>query len=125
IETMMMDYDEECGHQECRKCGNELERKEIFETVKSVPSANADMGVNTDTIAASPLVPALVAVTKVMTAGMASHPHNDWMRQPALHHLARAERHLRLLGLNDQSEDHLGHAACRLLMALALRELEK
>jgi len=36
---------------------------------------------------------------------------------------ARAEEHLRLLRDGDQRQDHLSHAATRLLMALTLREL--
>jgi hypothetical protein len=38
--------------------------------------------------------------------------------------LACAERQLRLLRDGDQ-QDHLSHAATRLLMALALRELDR
>jgi hypothetical protein len=39
------------------------------------------------------------------------------------YHLGRAEEHLRLLREGEQLEDHLAHAATRLLMALTLREI--
>ena len=39
------------------------------------------------------------------------------------HHVGRAEEHLRLWRDGDQLQDHVSHAATRLLMALTLREL--
>jgi len=53
----------------------------------------------------------------------ASHPDNDWVRRTPEYHVGRAEEHLRLLREGDQRQDHLSHAATRLLMALTLREL--
>jgi hypothetical protein len=70
-----------------------------------------------------PFVHILANISKVVEAGMGTHPHNDWIRRPLEHHLQRAQRHLRLLRDGDQREDHLSHACCRLLMALSLREL--
>ena len=55
--------------------------------------------------------------------GSATHPNNEWVRRSVEYHLARAEDHLRLLRDGDQREDHVAHAATRLLMALTLREL--
>jgi hypothetical protein len=66
---------------------------------------------------------AFVAVTRVMREGAAKHPANDWVRRTPDYHLTRAEEHLRLLHEGDQRQDHLSHAATRLLMALTLREL--
>ena len=57
-----------------------------------------------------------------MRDGAATHSDNEWSRRGVDYHLGRAERHLRLLREGDQGEDHLSHAATRLLMALALRE---
>ena len=65
---------------------------------------------------------ALEVIGQVMRDGVATHPDNDWVRWPPDYHLARAEQHLRLLRDGDQQQDHLSHAATRLLMALALRE---
>jgi hypothetical protein len=66
---------------------------------------------------------ALEAVAGVMRDGAASHPDNDWVRRDPDYHIGRAEEHLRLLREGDQQQDHLSHAATRLLMALTLREL--
>ena len=66
---------------------------------------------------------ALEVIAQVMRDGVATHPDNEWVRRSIEYHLARAEEHLRLLHDGDQREDHVAHAATRLLMALTLREL--
>jgi Domain of unknown function (DUF5664) len=71
-----------------------------------------------------PFAKALEVVARVMRDGAAMHPANDWVRRSPEYHLGRAEEHLRLWRDGDQLEDHLSHAATRLLMALTLRELE-
>jgi Domain of unknown function (DUF5664) len=70
-----------------------------------------------------PFTRAFESVSRVMREGAAKHPENDWVRRTPDYHLARAEEHLRLLHEGDQRQDHLSHAATRLLMALTLREL--
>ena len=70
-----------------------------------------------------PFKPALEVIADVMRDGVATHPDNEWVRRSIEYHLARAEEHLRLLHDGDQREDHVAHAATRLLMALTLREL--
>ena len=62
-------------------------------------------------------------IADVMKHGGASHPDNDWVRRTPAYHVARAEEHLRLLRDGDQKQNHLAHAATRLLMALTLQEL--
>jgi hypothetical protein len=59
-----------------------------------------------------------------MREGAATHPDNDWLGRSPEYHLGRAEEHLRLWHDGDQLEDHVSHAATRLLMALTLRELD-
>jgi hypothetical protein len=71
-----------------------------------------------------PFTKALEVVARVMRDGAAMHPGNDWVQRSPKYHLGRAEEHLRLWRDGDQLEDHLSHAATRLLMALTLRELE-
>lgn len=71
-----------------------------------------------------PFTKALDAIAGVMRDGATTHPDNDWVRRTPEYHIGRAEEHLRLLREGDQRQDHLSHAATRLLMALALRELE-
>jgi hypothetical protein len=70
-----------------------------------------------------PFKHALEVIAGVMRDGVATHPDNEWARRSIEYHLARAEEHLRLLHDGDQREDHVAHAATRLLMALTLREL--
>jgi hypothetical protein len=71
-----------------------------------------------------PFTEALKIVARVMRDGAATHPDNDWIRRSPEYHLGRAEEHLRLWHDGDQLQDHVSHAATRLLMALTLRELE-
>jgi hypothetical protein len=71
-----------------------------------------------------PFTEALKIVARVMHDGAATHPDNDWIRRSPEYHLGRAEEHLRLWHDGDQLQDHVSHAATRLLMALTLRELE-
>ena len=78
-----------------------------------------DPGSNHDDL----FTPALEVIGQVMRDGVATHPDNEWVRRSIDYHLARAEEHLRLLHDGDQREDHVAHAATRLLMALTLREL--
>lgn len=66
----------------------------------------------------APLHKALIQVAAVMTVGRLKHPDDDGFRQPAAFHAERANKHLESLERGDRSEDHLSHAACRLLMAL-------
>lgn len=70
-----------------------------------------------------PFAKALEAIARVMRDGAVSHPDNDWIRRSPEYHIERAEEHLRLLREGDQLQDHVAHAATRLLMALTLREL--
>ena len=70
-----------------------------------------------------PFTKALEVVARVMRDGAATHPDNDSVRRSLEYHLDRAEEHLRLWRDGDQLQDHVSHAATRLLMALTLREL--
>ena len=71
-----------------------------------------------------PFTKALETIAQVMHDGVASHPDNDWVQRPVEYHLGRVEEHLRLFHDGGQQQDHLAHAATRLLMALTLREFE-
>jgi hypothetical protein len=70
-----------------------------------------------------PFTKALEAIAQVMQAGVATHRDNEWTRRSIEFHIGRAKEHLRLLCEGEQLEDHLAHAATRLLMALTLREV--
>ena len=65
---------------------------------------------------------ALQVIAGIMRDGVAKHPDNEWVRRSVEYHIGRAEEHL-LLRDGEQLEDHLAHAATRLLMALTLREI--
>jgi hypothetical protein len=64
----------------------------------------------------------ILACARIMAKNQAEkdakHPDGKWRTQTFAHHLGCAARHLaqHLAGYAD--EDHLAHAACRLLMAL-------
>ena len=45
---------------------------------------------------------------------------NGWERQPTHFHIGSAEQHLMAIVHGDVSEDHLTHAFCRLMMAIAI-----
>jgi hypothetical protein len=50
------------------------------------------------------------------------HGKDDWRRMPEREHVDHADAHMAMYDAGDDSEDHLKHAACRLLMALEQRD---
>ena len=70
-----------------------------------------------------PFSEALEIIAELMKHGAASHPDNDWVRRTPEYHIQRAQEHLRLWQEGDQRQNHIAHAATRLLMAVTLREL--
>ena len=66
---------------------------------------------------------AFQVIAGIMRDGVAKHPDNEWARRSVDYHIGQAEEHLLLLRDGEQLEDHLAHAATRLLMALTLREI--
>jgi hypothetical protein len=70
-----------------------------------------------------PFTKALEVIAAVMSNGERTHPTGDWSRCSAQHHIHRAHKHLQAWFEGDQTEDHVSHAATRLLMALTLREM--
>jgi hypothetical protein len=66
------------------------------------------------------LVPwnAVRQVAEVMTEGLKDHDEDGWRKVPRKTHVSRALRHLVLYITGDITEDHLRHAACRILMSL-------
>jgi len=64
---------------------------------------------------------ALCAVARVMERGRRNHPDDDGFNQTPAFHIERARKHLEALDAldaGDRDEDHLEHAAARLLMAV-------
>jgi hypothetical protein len=64
---------------------------------------------------------ALSILARTLAAGGRTHRAGAWRSKPVQKHLQHARKHLDLLASGYQGEDHLAHAACRLLMALELR----
>ena len=57
-----------------------------------------------------------------LATGRRTHRAGAWRLKSVQKHLQHARKHLDLLASGSGGEDHLAHAACRLLMALELRE---
>ncbi len=64
---------------------------------------------------------ALRILARTLASGRRSHRAGAWRLIPVQKHLRHARKHLDLAS-GAGGEDHLAHAACRLLMALELRE---
>ena len=65
---------------------------------------------------------ALCVLASTLAAGRRTHRAGAWRLKAVQKHLQHARKHLDLLASGSAGEDHLAHAACRLLMALELRE---
>jgi hypothetical protein len=65
---------------------------------------------------------ALSVLARTLAAGRRTHRAGAWRLKPVPKHLRHASKHLDLLATGSGGEDHLAHAACRLLMAFVLRE---
>lgn len=79
---------------------------------------------NKETPAASEFAPALEAISWLMVEGSRTHREGEWREHAPQFHIGRAVEHLRLWGEGDQRQDHILHAATRLLMALSQRETQ-
>jgi hypothetical protein len=67
------------------------------------------------------LVPAeaILRLAEVVGFGAAKYAENNWRKIPYEDHINHALEHLFLLMNDDKSDDHLGHALCRLAFAVA------
>jgi len=65
---------------------------------------------------------AVIEVGRVMLQGEVSHGKDNWRFIPLDEHLDHALLHIMEYLSGGTDEDHLSHAATRLLMALELRE---
>jgi len=65
---------------------------------------------------------AFCVLARTLAAGRRTHRAGAWRLKAVQKHLQHARKHLDLLASGSAGEDHLAHAACRLLMALELRE---
>jgi hypothetical protein len=65
--------------------------------------------------------PALKEIASLMVEGSQTHREGEWREHAPQFHIGRAIEHLRLWREGDQRQDHILHAACRLLMAVSQR----
>jgi len=61
-------------------------------------------------------------IREVIRNGEDNHPLFSWVPLGVAGNMAHFSKHMELHARGDTTEDHLAHAACRLLMALELRE---
>ena len=66
---------------------------------------------------------AFETVLEVMRQGERNHLPDEWKAYPPEYHIERAINHLHEWQAGDTREDHLSHAATRLLLALTLRDV--
>ncbi len=66
------------------------------------------------------LLPAksLLHIANILDAGAKKYGANNWRGLPAEDHINHALVHILAHEAGDTQDDHLGHAACRMLMAL-------
>lgn len=63
---------------------------------------------------------AVLAVCAIFTSGAKDHGDWNWLKGDAKHHVGKACTHLCAWLTGDRSDDHLTHAGCRILMAIAI-----
>ena len=103
-----------------------IEGEEIIEGVgpDSPRIANAQGGMQSDSpysFTAGFPHQAILAVAKVVKNGLTHYAPDNWRQVPRADHLNHALVHLFAYEAGDRQDDHLEHAACRLLMALECR----
>ena len=65
---------------------------------------------------------ALAIAQETLDEGEKTHAPGAWAEDSPANHARHALRHLKLLDAGDRHEDHLAHAATRMLLALEVRE---
>ena len=66
------------------------------------------------------LLPALASlhIASILKYGAEKYGDNNWRGLTVADHINHAITHILAFQVGDKSDDHLGHAACRMLMAL-------
>lgn len=95
---------------------------------KDAPTKVAENGANqSDTPYRCDLLPplALLSIAAVLKGGADKYGANNWRKIPLIEHLNHAQTHLLALLAGDTSDDHVSHAATRLLFALECAEVSR
>src|SRR5579872_2332521 len=64
----------------------------------------------------------IIAVARVCAAGAKKYARGNWRAIPYADHVNHALAHLMALMLDDKQDEHLEHAATRLLFAIATKD---
>ena len=68
---------------------------------------------------------AMFAMAKVMAEGLKNHTRGGWRKVPLEKHLNNALSHIWAYLAGDKQDEHLAHALCRAMFAVALEIEEK
>lgn len=63
--------------------------------------------------------PAMFRLAEVLAYGATKYGDNNWRAIPVQDHINHALQHVFAYQAGDGSDDHLGHALCRMMMAVA------
>lgn len=93
---------------------------EIPLTAEQPTVTNTEGGKQSATLGRFDLIPgeALVRLAQVFEEGAQKYSPGNWKKIPGYQHLNHALEHLAMLELGRDDEDHLGHALCRISMAV-------
>lgn len=63
---------------------------------------------------------AYLHVSAILAEGAKKYSEWNWVNVPFGDHINHVLTHIKAYGAGDRSDDHIGHAACRMMMALEL-----
>ena len=95
---------------------------------KDAPTKVAENGAKqSDSPYRTDLLPAqaLLSIAAVLKGGADKYGPNNWRKIPLVDHINHAMTHLYALLAGDTSDDHLSHAATRMLFALECGEVSR
>jgi hypothetical protein len=89
-------------------------------------TTNEQGGKQSKTVGRFELTPgeAWIRLAQVVEYGAERYAPNNWRLIPYESHINHALQHLAALLADDTSDDHLGHALCRLAFAVAVEKLD-
>lgn len=123
------EYTDDYNWQTCH-CGGWLQtKKSMPQTTPVIPGVGPDAPTVTDpktgakqsaTPARLDLMPALALfnIGEILQTGAAKYGVDNWRGIPCREHLNKVLIHIYAHLAGDRTDDHLGHAGCRMLMAL-------
>jgi len=68
---------------------------------------------------------AMFAMAKVMAEGLENHARGGWRKVPLEKHINNALSHIYAFLAGDGQDEHLAHALCRIMFAVAIDEEQK